>query len=248
MSQHAHYSEHDLNQAKSHYPLLLIPGMMCDERLWRHQLAALRPRCSEIQVVDIATADSIEEIARLALRSAPAKFSLAGFSMGGIVALELWRQAPERVLRLALMDTNAANEKPERLAPRLAQMERVRNGQLREVMQDELIPNYLGKALQNDSLLLWEILDMALLQGADVFLRQCQALNTRRDYRPLLAGIHCPSLVMCGEEDRICPAWLHEKLAQSIAGSTLKIIPGCGHMATLEAPEEVSSALLGWLA
>ncbi len=222
--------------------------MMCDERLWRHQLAALRPRCSDIQVVDITTADSIEEIARLALQSAPEKFSLAGFSMGGIVALEIWRQAPERVLRLALLGTNAANEKPERQAPRLAQMERVRQGQLREVLRDELMPNYLGKALQADSLLLWEILDMALLQGPDVFLQQCQALNTRRDYRPLLADIRCPTLVLCGEEDRICPAFLHEKLAQSITGSNLSIIPGSGHMVTLEAPEEASSALLAWLA
>jgi len=228
-------------------PLLLIPGMMCDERLWRHQLAALRPRCSEIQVVDVSLANSFEAMARKALQTAPAHFSLAGFSMGGILALEIWRQASERVLRLALMGTNAANEKPERQAPRLAQMERVRQGQLREVLLEDLMPHYLGKALQNDTLLRWEILDMALLQGPDVFLQQCQALNTRMDYRPLLANIRCPSLVLCGEEDQICPAWLHTKLAEAIAGSALTIIPNCGHMAPMEAPEAVSSVMLNWL-
>lgn len=237
-----------MNKAPTPAPLLLIPGMLNDERVWRHQVAALRPRCSSIQIADVSLADNFEDMARMALQNAPEQFSLAGFSMGGILALEIWRQAPERVLRLALMGTNAANEKSERQAPRLAQMERVRQGQLREVLRDELMPNYLGKALQNDSLLLWEILDMALLQGPDVFLQQCQALNTRRDYRPLLADIRCPTLLLCGEEDRICPAWLHEKLAQSISGSKLTIIPGSGHMVTMEAPEEVSSALLAWLA
>ncbi len=89
---------------------------------------------------------------------------------------------------------------------------------------------------------------MALLLGQDVFLQQCHALNTRMDYRPLLSKIHCPTLVLCGEEDKICPAWLHEKLAEEIAGSTLAIIPGSGHMVPMEAPEAVSSAMLSWLA
>jgi pimeloyl-ACP methyl ester carboxylesterase len=230
------------------YPLLLIPGMMCDERVWRHQLAALRPRCSDIQLVDITTADSIDEIVRLALLAAPEKFSLAGFSMGGIVALEIWRQAPERVLRLALLGTTARNEKPEQLAPRLAQMERVLEGQLREVMFNDLLPAYLGKAQQDDTLLRWEILNMALLLGPEVFLRQCQALNTRQDYRELLQEIRCPSLVLCGEEDQICPAWMSEQMAQDIAGSTLLIVKGSGHFVPMEAPEEVSSAMLAWLA
>ncbi len=233
---------------KPHPPLLLIPGMMCDERIWRHQLAALRPRASEISVADIAVADSIAEMASAILQSAPTQFSLAGFSMGGIIALEIWRQAPERVLRLALLGTTARNEKPEHQAPRRAQMERVRQQKLREVLVEELIPHYLGKAFKDDPFLQWEALDMALLQGPDVFLRQCRALNTRQDYRKLLPDIRCPSLVLCGEEDRICPAWMSEQLAQGIAGSTLLIVKGSGHLVTLEAPEEVSSAMLGWLA
>jgi pimeloyl-ACP methyl ester carboxylesterase len=228
-------------------PLLLVPGMMNDERVWRHQLAALRPRTSEIRVVDITTADSVEEIARLALLSAPEKFSLAGFSMGGIVALEMFRQAPERILRLALLGSTPRNEKPHQQAPRLALMERARNEPLRELMLTALIPPSLSKANQDDSLLQWEILDMALLLGTDIYLQQCQALNTRRDYREMLAEIRCPVLILCGEEEQVCPAWISEEMAKGIPGSTLLIIKGSGHMVTLEAAEEVSAAMLAWL-
>jgi pimeloyl-ACP methyl ester carboxylesterase len=236
-----------LSQAQNLYPLLLVPGMLNDERVWRHQLAALRPRCSEIQVVDITTANNIEEIARLALQSAPAKFSLAGFSMGGIVALEIWRQAPERVLRLAVLGSTARNEKPHQVEARMALMERARQEPLGDLMQQVFIPPSLGKANQDDPLLLWEILNMGQLLGTEVYLRQCQALNTRRDYRELLGEIHCPCLVICGEEDQVCPAFISEQLAQGITGSNLLIIRNCGHMVTLEAAEEVSAALLNWL-
>jgi pimeloyl-ACP methyl ester carboxylesterase len=237
-----------LNQAKDYYPLLLIPGMLNDERVWRHQLAALSPRCSEIQVVDITTAGTIEEIARLALQTAPEKFSLAGFSMGGIVALEMFRQAPQRVLRLAMLGSTSRAEKPQHLAPRLALMERAKREPLRDLMQKELIPPSLGAANKEDSLLQWEILDMALLLGTDIYLKQCQALNTRRDYRDMLGEITCPSLVICGEEDKVCPSWISEETAKGIAGSSLLIIKGSGHMVPLEASEEVSAAMLSWLA
>ncbi|HET6565484.1 MAG TPA: alpha/beta fold hydrolase [Xanthomonadales bacterium] len=222
--------------------------MMNDERVWRHQLAALRPRCSDIQVADITTADTIEEIARLVLQSAPEKFSLAGFSMGGIVALEIIRQAPQRIVRLALLGSTARNEKPHQIEPRLALMERARREPMDELMQKVLIPPSLGKANQNDLLIKWEIQDMGQLLGTDIYLRQCQALNTRRDYRESLAAIHCPTLVLCGEEDQVCPPWMSEQIADGIKGSTLQIIKGSGHMITLEAPEEVSAAMLGWLA
>jgi len=237
-----------MNKSSTPAPLLLIPGMLNDERVWRHQLAALNPRCSEIQVVDITTADSIEEIARLALQSAPEKFSLAGFSMGGIVALEMFRQAPQRILRLAMLGSTSRNEKPHQLAPRLALMERAKREPLRDLMLSELIPPSLGAANQNDSLLKWEILDMALLLGTDIYLQQCQALNTRRDYRDMLGEISCPSLIICGEEEKVCPSWISEETAKGIAGSTLLIVSNSGHMVPLEAPEEVSSAMLAWLA
>jgi len=228
-------------------PLLLVPGMMCDARMWRHQVTALTKYCSEILVADLSTAETIAEMAEEILQNAPERFSMAGFSMGGIVAMEIWRQAPDRVLRLALLDTNARNEIPERLAPRLEQMERVRKGRLREVVTGDLKPNYLGKARQDDVALRQEIVDMAMSLGPDVFLRQSHALNTRADSRDTLATINCPSLVLCGREDRLCPDWMHQQMAASIPASRLQIIEQSGHFSTLEAPDEVSTAMKAWL-
>jgi pimeloyl-ACP methyl ester carboxylesterase len=236
-----------LNTKQTPEALLLIPGMMCDERLWRHQSAAMESRCSEIKIADVSTGDTIEQIAASILKSAPERFSLAGFSMGGIVALEIMRQVPGRVSRLALLDTTARNETLEQQAPRLAQMELVREGQLRELMFKELVPSYLGKAQQDDTFLRWEILNMALLNGQDVFLRQCTALNTRMDYRETLSSIRCPSLVLCGREEKICPVWMHEEMAKAISGSELVIIENAGHFAPMEAPEDTTAAMLEWL-
>ncbi len=231
----------------SHQPLLLIPGMMCDERMWRHQISALENHYSSIQVADISRADTVTELAKEVLRMAPAQFSLAGFSMGGIVALELWRQAPERILRLALLDTNASGETPEKRALRLQQMQRVEDGKLLEVVREDLKPNYLGKARQDDLELRQEIVDMALSLGPQVFLRQCHALISRPDSSDTLRTIHCPSLVLCGREDRLCTDRMHEQLAAVIARSKLQIIEHCGHFSTLEAPHAVSDAMKAWL-
>jgi pimeloyl-ACP methyl ester carboxylesterase len=231
----------------TYQPLLLIPGLMCDARMWRHQAAALEPLCSEIRVADISKADTVTALAEDILKNAPQKFSLAGFSMGGIIAMEIWRQAPGRILRLALLDTNAKNEKPDRLGPRLEQMQRVRAGKLLEVVTEDLLPNYFGKACQNDAELNQEIIDMALSLGPDVFLKQCNALNTRVDSRDTLPTITCPSLVLCGREDRLCPDWMHEQMAAAIAGSSLEIIEHSGHFSTLEVPDAVSAAMKTWL-
>ena len=220
---------------------------MCDARMWRHQTAALQPLCSEIQVADISQADTITALAQEILKKAPQKFSLAGFSMGGIIAMEIWRQAPGRILRLALLDTNAKNEKPDRLGPRLEQMQRVRDGKLLQVVRQDLLPNYFGKAHQDDTELNQEIIDMALSLGPGVFLQQCHALNTRADSRDTLSTITCPSLVLCGREDRLCPDWMHEQMAAAIAGSSLEIIEHSGHFSTLEAPDAVSTAMKVWL-
>jgi pimeloyl-ACP methyl ester carboxylesterase len=231
----------------SQQPLLLIPGLMCDQRMWRHQAAALKEHCSEILAGDISSADSIAELATRILQSAPAHFSMAGFSMGGIVALQIWRQAPQRVLRLALLDSNARNEKPERLALRLEQMHRVQQGKLHEVVVEDLKPNYLGLASKNDIALREEIIQMALSLGPDVFLRQCRALNSRPDSRSTLATITCPSLVLCGREDRLCPVEVHREMALGIPGARLQIIEHSGHFSPLEAAAEVSAAMEQWI-
>lgn len=229
-------------------PLLLIPGTLCDDRMWQHQVADLEALCAGIQHADITRADSVAAIARQVLRDAPGQFSLAGFSMGGIVAMEIWRQAPHRVLRLALLDTNARQEEPARLQLRLQQMEWARQGMLRDVVVEELMPHYFSEEHQNNGVLREAIMDMALSLGIRVFLRQCQALNSRPDSTNTLASINCPCLVLCGAEDRLCPPALHRVMAAAIPGAELAIIEHSGHFSPLEAPGRVNAAMRQWLA
>ena len=226
--------------------LLLLPGMMCDRRLWRHQVEALRGHY-RLQVGDIGVASDVSEIARSLLAAAPTRFALAGLSMGGIVALEMWRQAPRRIERLALLDSNFRPDTPERRALRNDQIERVGAGALQLILRDELKPNYLAQCHKSNTALLDEVLQMGMEQGAEVFVRQSVALRDRPDSTATLATIDCPTLVLCGDEDELCPVALHREMATAIEGSKLRIINECGHLSTLEQPAAVTAALHEWL-
>ena len=140
--------------------LLLLPGMMCDERLWQHQVDALGDQC-RVQVCSLAGAASIYQLAASVLAMAPQRFALAGLSMGGIVAFEMWRQSPQRIERLALLDTNFRADPPERQRIRNAQIQSVRSGYLQQVLRDELKPNYLADCHKQNTALL----DKVLAQG-----------------------------------------------------------------------------------
>ncbi len=227
--------------------LLLIPGTLCDQRLWQYQLESLAPFCTSITVADVSGASSISGMAQAILGAAPEQFSLAGFSLGGIIALEMLRQEPQRILRLALLDTNAGSAIPEHLQLRLRQMQRVRNGELAEVLNEELLPSYFAAQHQENASLWHQVLQMGLEIGAEVFLDQCEAVNTRSSSFNLLPRIACPTLVLCGREDRLCPVLMHEQMADSIPGSELRIIENSGHFSPLECRNEVSSALQQWL-
>jgi pimeloyl-ACP methyl ester carboxylesterase len=226
--------------------LLLLPGMMCDARLWRHQIRGLGEGY-EICVGDIGYADSVGAIAREVLAAAPSRFSLAGLSMGGIVALEMWRLAPQRIKRLALLDTNFRADTPERRSLRDDQIERVAGGALESVLRDELKPNYLAHCHQGNSELLDEVLAMGLDLGKEIFVRQSQALRDRPDSTGTLPDIDCPTLVLCGSEDDLCPVTLHREMAAAIPGAWLRIIDDCGHLSTMEQPDKVTEALRDWL-
>lgn len=226
--------------------LLLLPGMMCDARLWRPQAEALAEQLS-VQVADLTAHDSIAALAAEVLDRAPPCFALAGLSMGGIVALEMWRQAPDRIERLALLDTNFRAELPERQMLRGPQLATVAAGGLERVLRDELLPNYLAASRSSDPLLRSMILEMGLGLGPQVFGRQSIALRDRPDSTATLADIHCPTLVLCGDEDRLCPPELHREMAQRLSASVLQVIPDCGHLSTLEQPELVTAALRRWL-
>ncbi len=227
-------------------PLVLIPGMMCDGRLFAPQLAALSAGRT-IQVATITAADSIAELARLVLADAPPRFALAGLSMGGIVAMEILRQAPERVERVALLDTNHRAETPDRQALRGPQVERVFQGALRQVLIEEMKPLYLAPENRNDERILGCALDMAIALGAEVFARQSEALRTRPDQTDSLRTADLPALVLCGEHDLLCPVERHQEMAALMPSARLEVIAGAGHLTTLERPSETTEALRLWL-
>ncbi|MEL7200076.1 MAG: alpha/beta hydrolase [Pseudomonadota bacterium] len=227
-------------------PLIFVPGLMCDAALFRAQASALEQSCA-VSHADLSRDDSIPAMASRLLAVAPAQFCLAGLSMGGIVAFEAWRQAPERVAGLVLMNTTPFADSPARQTVRKDQMARVRGGHLRTVVMEELKPNYLGANTRDDDVLLEEIYAMANRLGPDVFYRQSSALMGRADSAQTLTTITCPTLIIAGDEDDVCPPDLHEIMHEAIASSDLHILSGCGHLSTMERPNEVTALLRHFL-
>ncbi|PTX56458.1 pimeloyl-ACP methyl ester carboxylesterase [Litoreibacter ponti] len=227
-------------------PLVLLPGMMCDARLFGPQIKAFGADRA-IHLAPITGHDTVEALAEEVLASAPQRFALAGLSMGGIVAMEMLRQAPGRITRIALLDTNSMAEPPAKAAEREPQIARVMAGSLVEVMRDEMKPNYLAPGPGRQAVLDL-VLDMALDMGEGVFLRQSRALQRRRDQQDVLRKARLPALVLCGEHDALCPVKRHQFMADLIFGAQLRVIPDAGHLSTLEQPEAVNAALAEWLA
>ena len=226
-------------------PLVLLPGLMFDARLFAPQVAALSAEMP-VTVADIGGHDTMAALAAAVLADAPPVFALGGLSMGGIVAMEVLRQAPERVAKLALMDTNALVEAPEMQARRGPQMDKARAGQLEQVMREEMKPNYLTEGPQRAAILDL-CMDMAMDLGADVFVRQSMALRERPDQCDTLRGVRVPTLVLCGRDDRLCPVARHELMHALVSDSVLEIIEGAGHLPTLEQPEQTTVALHRWM-
>lgn len=220
--------------------LLLLPGMMCDERLWSPQSRDLPQRVFH---ADTTRADSFVTMASQVLESAPERFAVAGLSMGGILAFEIWRQAPRRVSHMALLDTSPHADSPERRTLRLQQIELALAGGLRELAVESLKPLYLAESHRDDDELLQLILDMVLDLGPEVFQQQSMALRSRADSVALLDTITCPTLVLCGDEDMLCPPAFHELMADRIPDARLCIVDDCGHISTLEQPAIVTREL-----
>jgi pimeloyl-ACP methyl ester carboxylesterase len=225
--------------------LVLVPGLLCTRALWEPQIAALGD-IAAITVADHTHHDTMEAIAASILATAPARFALAGLSMGGYISYAILRQAPERVTRLALLDTGSRADTPERTAGRLkliaeADQHGVRRAQ--ELLLDKLIhPSRLA-----DTPLVEAVLQMADDTGLDSFKRQEAAIIARPDNRPLLASIRCPTLVLVGEQDALTPVAMAREIAAGIQGAALEIVPECGHLSTMERPEVVNRALRTWL-
>lgn len=226
-------------------PLVLLPGMMCDARLFGPQIAELSADMA-ITMAPITKGERIEEIASGLLDLLPARFALAGLSMGGIVAMELLRRAPDRVTRIALMDTNPLAETPVVAANREPQIVKVRAGRLMEVMRDEMKPHYLAPGPHRDHVLEL-VMDMAEVLGPEVFIRQSRALQRRRDQQAVLRKCRVPALVLCGAHDQLCPVKRHSSMAELIPYAELVVLEGSGHLPTLEQPAETTDALRKWM-
>lgn len=225
--------------------LVLVPGLLCTAELFADQLAGLGGR-AQISMAQHTAHASVAAIAQAALAAAPPRFAVAGLSMGGYVALEMVRQAPERVERLALLDTSARPDLPERTAARRRLIELGREKGMAAV-QEALLPILIHADRLGDAALVARVVKMAVDTGFDAFVRQQEALITRPDSRPLLAQIRCPTLVVVGDADALTPPEMARELQAGIAGSQLLVVPRCGHLSTMEQPAVVNAALQQWL-
>ena len=225
---------------------VFVPGLLCTGALFFPQIAALEHK-AEILVADHTLEGSMERIAEGILRRAPARFALLGLSMGGYVAFEIIRQAPDRVAKLALLDTNARADRPDQTADRRKLIELARSEGVRKV-QELLLPRLLHSRRLGDAVLVDTVLAMADDTPLAAFERQQQAIIGRPDNRPLLARIGCPTLIIVGADDQMTPVKVAEEIRSGIAGSRLEVIPDCGHLSTLERPDAVNRLLEEWLA
>ncbi len=226
-------------------PLVFLPGMMSDARLFGPQLAELSSEFA-VMVAPVTQGERIEEIASGLLDQLPVRFALAGCAMGGIVAMEILRRAPDRVSRLALISTNPLAETPQIAATREPQIVKARTGQLAEVMRDEMKPNYLAPGPYRAEILDL-VMDMADALGPEVFVRQSRALQRRKDQQATLRKVHHPTLILCGAHDELCPVKRHSFMAELIPNARLEVLEDSGHLPTLEQPAETTAALRTWM-
>jgi pimeloyl-ACP methyl ester carboxylesterase len=225
-------------------PVLMLPGLLCDAALWRAQVEGLADRAAVV-IPDLTLDDSVAAMAARALAAAPPRFSLAALSMGGYVAFEMLRQAPDRIERIALIATSAAPDSPERAEQRRRAMASLRYGRFAGVtsrMLPQLIaPQHLDGPVGQT------VMAMAKRVGPDAFLRQQQAILTRPDSRPLLSTLTVPVTIIVGDGDILTPPAESEAIRAGIPHATLHRLPDCGHLPALEQPDIVTSLLRDWL-
>ena len=225
--------------------LVLVPGLLCTGELYRDQLAGLAD-IARMHIADHGGAETIGAVARAILDAAPERFALCGLSMGGYVALEIMRQQPARVQRLALLDTAATADAPAQTEARLQRIALARQGRLDEVAA-QLWPVFVHPSRVGDAALRARYDAMVAATGAERFVRQMRAIMSRPDSRPHLPAISRKTLVLVGEADRVTPPAEAQTIADAIAFSQLVVVAGCGHLSTMERPEAVNAALRAWL-
>lgn len=227
-------------------PIVFLPTIMSDARLFGPLIADLS-RDQAVMTAPITFGERIEEIASGLLDVLPKRFALAGHGMGGMVALEVIRRAPDRVSRLALMDTTPLADTSQQAAARDPLIIRARTNKLAEVMEQELRLSDLAHGAQRSEITAL-VTDMALGLGADCYVRQARAMQRRRDQQTTLRKIAVPTLVLCGAHDTVWPVKRHAFMAELIHGARLCILDHAGHLPTLEQPEAVVAQLRDWMA
>lgn len=226
-------------------PTVLVPGLNCSARLYAGQIPALW-QFGPVTVADHRRDDSMDAIARRILRHAPPRFALAGLSMGGYIAYAILRAAPDRVVKLALLDTASKAETPQQTERRVPQIELARSGRFSEIHELQW-PFFVHTNRHGDMALKEIVRRMADETGPEAFLRQQRAIMTRPDATPMLPSIHCPTLVLVGDGDELTPPRLSHEIAEAIPSARLVVIPDCGHLSTLERPEAVAAAMVEWM-
>lgn len=226
-------------------PLILVPGLLCSARLYAPQIAALWPY-GQVTIADHRRDASMTAIAARILANAPPRFALAGLSMGGYIAFAMLRLAPERIAKLALLDTSARPDTLEQSTAREKFISMAQEGRLDEVVET-LAPRFLHRNRAQDPALRELVRDMASDTGADAFVLQQKAIMSRPDARPLLASIRCPTVVLVGDGDQLTPPDLAREISAGIHEARLVVVPDCGHLSTVERPTAVNAALAEWL-
>jgi pimeloyl-ACP methyl ester carboxylesterase len=225
--------------------LLLIPGLLCDGALWRHQIEHLRD-ILPVTVGDTTTDDSVPAMAERILAAAPRTFALAGLSLGGYIAHEIMRQAPERVERLALVATNARADSAEQTKTRLGLIELAQIGKFKGVTP-HLLPNFIHPDRLKDPAVANVVMEMAERVGQEAFIRQQRAIMARKDSRADLEAIRIPTLVLAGRQDVLTPPEMQQEMIERLANGKLVFIEDCGHLPPLERPYATTAVLRYWL-
>lgn len=225
--------------------LVSLAGLLCDQRMWQ-SVAAQLEKDADIEIMSFAGFDDLTEMARYVLSSVEGNFALAGHSMGGRVALEIYRLAPHRVTHLALLNTGVHPKSDKEIPGRMRLIEAVKQHGMSILADEWLVPMMSPRGLENRSLM-ETLRHMVMEYSVEDFEKQIQALINRPDAEGQLANISVPTLLLSGTQDTWSPVAQHQTIQQKIAGSELVVIDEAGHMAPVEQPENVAAALHSWL-
>ena len=225
--------------------VVFLPGMMCDDRLFGPQIGDLSDQY-DCDVITFSTEPSISDMSKTVIAKQSAPFHVVGLSMGGIVALDLALHHADKITSLTVINSTARADHPNNSALRKRQIKAVQSGLLSTVMKTELKPNYVYNSGINDETLSL-CLNMAMSLGPNAFVAQSLALMHRADYVERIKDVTCPTLIISGENDTLCPLDRHLEIAERLPHAKLTVIPNCGHLSSLEHPDVVTAALLDFL-